>query len=301
MLWHVLRLALFSLLFMPFAWAGNSFALVLSENSAPYKEFANSFNDVIQDSKWKICALLPENATDASNAPDLIVTVGINAFRQTLQRHDNIPILATLIGRQMYQKILAESGRPRQRSSAIYIEQPLSRQAAFVRQLLPGKTRAGLLVSSESRSELAGIRQAFSAAGFTLDTEDSETDESLVPASSAIFERSHFLLATPDPKIYKRDQIKTLLLNSYRHQKPVIAFSSAFVSAGALAAIYSTPRQIAKQTAETVLEHGSNLPPPQYPVQYSVSINRSVAEALNLGLGDEAEIRRALMANKEFR
>jgi len=300
MLRHALRIIFLYLFFMPSVWAGGSLVLVLSDNAAPYKEFTSSFNEAMQNSSWKITPALSGRG-DFGPPPNLIVTVGIDAFRETLPRAGNTPVIATMIGRQIYQKILAESGRPRGRSTAIYIEQPYSRQAAFIRHLLPGKKRAGVLVSSDGRSELSVIRQAFLNSGMSLDTEDSETDESLLPAANTLFDRVDFLLATPDAKIYKRDQIKTLLLTSYRHQKPVIAFSSAFVTAGAVAAIFSSPKQIARQSAQMVIDHGSNLVAPEYPDQFSIAINRNVADALNLHFADEIDIRRALTGSKDFK
>ncbi len=285
---------------MPFVWAGGSIVLVPSDNTAPYKEFTGSFHEAMQNSPWKITSALPGNI-DFTKPPNLIVTVGVDAFRQTLQRAGNTPVIATMIGRQIYQKILAESGRPRGRTTAIYIEQPYSRQVAFIRHLLPGKKRAGILLSSEGRSELNAIRQAFLNNGMSLDKEDTETDESLLPAVTSLFDRADFLLATPDAKVYKRDQVKTLLLTSYRHKKPVIAFSSAFVKAGAVAAIFSTPKQIARQTARMVMDNGANLEAPEYPDQFSIAINRNVAEALHLQFADETEIRSALTGSKDFR
>jgi len=299
MLRHAFGILFLALFLLPSAWAGNTVALILSDNSAPYKEFAAGFYEAMQDKGWEVNLGLAEQA-ESGNA-SLIVTVGVDAFRQSLQKPGNTPILGTLIGRQIYQKLLNDSGRPRKRSSAIYIEQAYNRQAQFIHALLPDKTRAGVLVSTDSRHELGTIRQALQANGLTLDSEDSDHDESLLPASNALFERIQILLATPDPKIYKRDQIKTLLLTSYRHRKPVIAFSSAFVTAGALAAIYSTPKQLARQAAQMVLNHGSNLPPAEYPDQFAIAINRSVADALGLSLPDEAELRRALNASKESR
>ena len=285
---------------MPAVWAGGTLSLILSDNTAPYKEFAGNFSEAMQNSPWKITASTL-GQTDTSSAPTLIVTVGVDAFRQTLQRHGSTPIIATLIGRQIYQKILAESGAPRSRTTAIYIEQPYSRQVAFIRHLLPDKKRAGILISSDSRADASSIRQAFISHRMTLDSEDSETEESLLPALNTLFDRVDFLLATPDPKIYKRDQIKALLLTSYRHQKPVIAFSSAFVTAGALAAIFSSPKQIARQTAEMVISHGANLAPAEYPEQFSIATNRNVADALNLRIAEDAELRRVLASSKEVK
>ena len=300
MLRQALRLFSFLLFFLPNAWAAGTVALVLSDNSAPFREFAHTFTESLQsNAQWKIGSVGNIDSLKSAGSPDVIVTAGLEAFRQSLADAGKTPIVATLISRSVYEKLLAESGRPRGRTSAVFIEQPLNRQIAFVRQLLPGSTRVGMLLSEEMRSTLPPIRQSLSAAGYTLDTEIIDADDALLPAANALFPRVQLLLTTPDPKIYKRDNIKTILVTSYRHKKPVIAFSSSFVTAGALAAIYSSPPQIARQAADLIIEHGIALPAPVYPSQFSIAINRNVADALNLEIADEPAIRRALMASKE--
>ena len=302
MLRHALRVLALLLLVLPKSWAAGTVALVLSDNSAPFREFSNTFTESLQSStQWKVSSVGSIDSLSSANSASVIVTAGLEAFRQSLARAGNTPIVATLIGRPVYEKLLAESGRPRGRTTAIFIEQPLNRQIAFLRQLLPGNTRVGMLLSEEGRNTLTPIRHALSAAGFALDTENIDSDETLLSAVNALLPRVQLLLTTPDPKIYKRDNIKTILVTSYRHQKPVIAFSSTFVTAGALAAIYSNPPQIARQAADLIIEHGTSLPAPVYPNQFSIAINRNVAEALNLEIADEPAIRRALLAGKEFR
>ena len=197
-------------------------------------------------------------------------------------------------------KILAESGRarPRGSTSAIYLDQPPARFAAFVKNLLPGAQRIGLLTSDESRASLPATRQAL--AGLIVDSEDVLNDASLLGAINSLMPRVNLLLALPDSSIYKRDNIKAILVTSYRHQRPVIAFSKAFVSAGALAAIYSSPSQIARQTNDLLNTMGAGigqLPPPQAPSFFAISINPNVAQSLNLDVPDEATMRRTLQAD----
>ena len=301
MLRHALRIFLLNFLLLPIGWAANTVALVLSDSSAPYIEFAGAFSSTLEGSNWKVGSSGKIDSLENAARPDLIVTAGSEAFRLALARPGTTPIIATLIARPVYEKILADSGKPRSRHSAVFIEQSPARQLAFLRLLLPGRTRIGMLGSSESRALQAPFRLAIHNAGYTLDTEDADTEAMLLPAANALLPRVHLLLAVHDPSVYKRDNIKAILVTSYRHQKPVVAFSAAFVNAGALAALHSTPQQAARQAGEMLLAHGSALPAPEYPNQFSIAINRSVADALNLQIPDEADLRRALMAGKEPR
>ena len=158
-----------------------------------------------------------------------------------------------------------------------------------------------MLVSPETRFQALPFRQPFTAAGLTLEIEDNETERNLLTTLDSLLPRVNMLLAIPDSVIYRRSNIKSILITSYRHQRPVIAFSPAFVNSGALAALYSTPAQIARQTADLLQTSGTSLPPPMPPNQFSILINQNVAEALNLNLSDEADIRRAMLAEKEAR
>jgi ABC-type uncharacterized transport system substrate-binding protein len=285
---------------LPQAMAANV-ALVLSDNGGPYAEFATSFEEYSSKSNWKVSFVGKVDEYDkAQSRPDLIIAVGSEAFRATLALGVNTPVLATLIPRHSYEKILAESGRsrPRGATSAIVLDQPPARLGAFIRQLLPTYQRVGLLSSAETRSQLPAFRQSFG--GLILDPEDVSGDPALLGALNNLMPRVNLLLALPDSTIYKRDNIKSILVTTFRYQRPVIAFSKAFVTAGALAAIYSTPSQLARQSADLlfVLPAGAtSLPVIQMPSQFAISINSNVAQSLNLDLPDETSLRRALQAD----
>jgi len=290
------------LIFMaPLAWAGNV-ALALSDNGGPYAEFANALSNALEDTNWKITSTGKPDALELSSPrPDLIVTVGSDAFRQMLPRAGTTTLVATLLPRQSFERILADAGKGRGRVTAIYLDQPAARQASFLRHLLPGQKRIGMLVSSETKPLINQYRQAFNNAGLSLETEESDSENTLLPAVNSLLPRVGALLAIPDATIYKRENIKAILVSSYRHQRPVVAFSTAFVNAGAVAALFSTPPQIARQLADLIGSQGISLPGPMAPTLYSIAVNQNVAQALGLSIPDEAIIRRAMLADRESR
>lgn len=282
------------------AWGGG-LALILSESGGAYGEFAGTLEEALGGSSWNIVSTtLAETPQSGNVQSDLVVAVGSEALRKALSRTDSPPIIAALLPRQSYERILGEYRRP-SRITAIYLDQPAARQAAFIRQLFPDQKRIGLLSSPETRSQTAQYRQAFSNAGLVLDVEDADTDKALLPALNAVLDRSAALLALPDNTIYRRNNIKAILITAFRHQRPIIGYSSAFVTAGALAALHTTPQQLARQTADLIVSNGTNLPPPSGPSLFAVAINPNVAQALGLKIPDEATIRRALLADRESR
>ena len=100
-------------------------------------------------------------------------------------------------------------------------------------------------------------------------------------------------LALPDPRVINADTAQNVLLTSFRMRRPVVGYSAAYVRAGALAAVYSTPQQIGTQTGQIVraILGGSPLPAPQFPKQFSVSVNHKVARSMGLELDDDDVIR----------
>ncbi|MGE0372659.1 MAG: hypothetical protein AB7Q01_12290, partial [Gammaproteobacteria bacterium] len=113
------------------------------------------------------------------------------------------------------------------------------------------------------------------------------------------------ILAVPDAEALTPNIAKWLLYMAYQKEIPVIGFSKAFVDAGALGAIFTTPEQIGRQAAEIVLRAVLQardkrdvvwkLPPPQYPVYFNVEINDSVARSLKLILHSDQHLAQSLI------
>ncbi|MBS1189987.1 MAG: hypothetical protein H6R10_1779 [Rhodocyclaceae bacterium] len=281
-------------------------AIVLSDTSGAYAEFAAAFQQFSEGSNWRVRWTGGADNLDATPRVDLIVAVGADATRAALRRSGTIPIVATLLPRSAYERALADAGinRSRANTTAIFLDQPIGRLLAFVRYLLPERHRIGILAGPETRALLPQIRQAAGATGVGLETEDLESTGNPVPAANHLLVRSDVLLALPDSAVYRRDNIRAILLTSYRFQRPVIGFSQSLVTSGALAAIYSTPAQIARQTVDLIKplhRDATNLPPPQAPTLFAIAINNNVAQALGLSVPDEPAIRRALNADKDAR
>jgi ABC-type uncharacterized transport system substrate-binding protein len=279
-----------------------SIMLILSDKGGVYGEFSKSLEESLNGTNWNISAtLLADSPAIAGPAPDLIVTVGVEALKKAWAKGDPTPIVATLLPRLSYERIVTQARRGTPKITAIFLDQPAARQAVFLRHLLPGQKPAGMLLSSETKHLSSQYRSAFANSNLTLESEESERSETLLPALNALLGRSAFLLAIPDSTIYQRTNIKAILITAFRHQKPVIGYSPAFVNAGALAALHTTPAQIARQTADLIVSSGTNPPPPVGPNQFAIAINPTVAQALGLNISDESAIRRAMLADREFR
>lgn len=285
---------------------GADVALVLSDTAGAYAEFAASFQQFSEGSNWRVRWTGSVDSLESAPRTDLIVTVGSEAARAVLQHSGSTPVITTLLPRPAYERAQADAAasRPKGSTTAIFLDQPVSRLLAFTRYLLPDRHRIGVLAGNETKALLPQLRQAAHAAGLSLEMEELESNTNPVPAVNHLLARSDVLLALPDSAVYRRDNIRAILLTSYRFQRPVIGFSQSLVTSGALAAIYSSPSQIARQTMDIVKTQRPEaiaLPAPQPPALFAIAINHNVAQALGLTLPDEPAIRRALAADKDAR
>ncbi|MDX9707711.1 MAG: hypothetical protein RBT86_09045, partial [Azospira sp.] len=143
----------------------------------------------------------------------------------------------------------------------------------------------------------AALQRAAARLSIELTMETVATEAEVMPALARLLPKVDGLLAVPDSVVYRRDSVRGILLTTYRHQKPLIAFSQSYVSAGATAAVFSTPALSALQVAELVraLPPGRvSLPPPSPAAYPAIAINRQVARSLGLEPPVDALVQKAV-------
>lgn len=220
-------------------------------------------------------------------APRLYVALGADACALLGRTPAPAPVLCALLPRASFERVLRDSGRRAGASlSALYLNQPLGRQLDLMRLALPQARRVGVLWGADAQANEAMLESAAQARGLKVVGVPVKPDEPVFNGLKKILDESDLLLALADPQIYNSSSIQNILLASFRAQVPMLAFSPAYVRAGALMAVYSTPAQIGQQAgliARGVLQ-GQPLGVPQYPLQFEVSVNEHVARSLGLKL-----------------
>lgn len=299
------------ILFIGMAWAGIlcaapvNIAVVLSDESAPYKDTASSLRTTLGQSSIK-AAVNVYSRSDGKidflrEIPDLIVAVGVSAAQELAMQNLPIPVLAILIPRQAFDKIARQ--RDHKLFSAVFLDQPEARQMELIRLAIPDRGRVGVVLGPDSVGSLKSLQAAASEARLGLVAEKISAAEELLPALQRVLAESDVLLAVPDPLVFNKGTVQSLLLTTYRYQDPVIGFSHAYVKAGALASVYTSPEQVGRQAGDIVLRVLANrptwLPPPEYPKYFSVSVNYQVARSLGLSIGDELSLLQKLKRASE--
>lgn len=282
--------------------------VVLSEEGGAYVQVADKLRAVLSQGNGtarlpvKVIAL-KEGESLRADPGQLLVAVGTGAMEALAQKNLPQPVLSVLVPRAAFEKTARQSGRlgdPRN-FSVITLDQPWARQFALIRHALPGRTKVGILLAPNSTELATALSAAAKAAGFVaiIETVDGEAD--LLPALKRLLGESDVLLAVPDPLIYNRNTVQSILLTTYRHQVPLLGFSPSYVKAGAIAAVFSVPEQIGQQAAEMIqrLAAERRLPPPQPPRYFSVGVNAQVARSLGISLDDEASLNNKLKRTSE--
>lgn len=272
--------------------------LLLSEESSAFSEATEAIVSELRSAGHRTQSLSLPLRTDESAALTgnaLIITLGTRAAQTVSSLGPRSLVLHTLLPRSAFEK-LTTRGDDLRRVSAVFIDQPASRQIELLRIALPDWTRAAFVTSRES-SEL-GQRLVASARDKRLRPvlEQLNDESELYPTLQRVLADPAVLVAVPDATLFNNRTISNILLTAYHQRSPVVGFSPAYVKAGALIALYSTPAQIGQQAGEAAragLASGS-LPPPAAPRHFRVGTNRYVARSLGINLDDAAVLQERL-------
>lgn len=174
--------------------------------------------------------------------------------------------------------------------AALYLDQPFARQLDLLHLALPLVRRVGVLWGPESVTQQPLLMAALQGRGLELSEGQYTEGQPLIGPLRAAMANTGVLLAVADASVYNPASVSNILLTSYRDKVPVLAFSPAYVKAGALLSVHTTAMQAGQRIAAMVGQYlqTGNLPASHYPPDFSVSVNAYVARSLGLSLDAEA-------------
>jgi putative ABC transport system substrate-binding protein len=292
----LLCLAALPLLASP-AFAYDRITVLMSGSSPAGDEFVHALRDQLGDRDKRQLSVRKMGDAAPIDKDALVIAVGVQALQHAARLQQGAALLGVLIPQPAFERIRATS--PHGNLSAILLDQPAERQIHLLRHLLPQVDSVGILLGPSSERNAKSLVRVTRDHRLKPVVATIQTEDELLPALKPLLENSGALLAVPDPVVHQPGTAQTLLLTSYRYKKPVIGYSQAYVTAGALAAIYSSPTDIARQAAETARTHTGRLPSPQSPRYFSVGVNRQVARSLGLELPDDAALMEALIKEEQ--
>lgn len=267
--------------------------VLVSEPAGIYQETASSLVQALNRSEWKVHIVTPERYAPGGSA--LTIAIGTRALEKALAQPGR-PVLSLLVPRLSYERLAAGQ----QQVSALYLDQPLSRQLQLLSLALPGLKKAGVPLGPYSRSLLPALQSAARSSGIQADIVSVQQGADLYSALNELAQDSQAFLLLPDPLVAQRGTLQSFFLHTYRLRRPVLAYSAPLVQSGALLGLYATPAQLGEEAADWIRESWSKgafrLGEPRYPRRYTIAVNRTVAHSLDIELPQVEVLSRQLEA-----
>lgn len=234
--------------------------------------------------------------------PRLVITLGGESLAAALKwMHPRSAVLAGLVPRSAFESAVKEAGkRSGPTLSAVYLDQPLARQVDAIRLVFPGAKNVGVVFGPESLSTQAAVTSTLRSRGLDVLAAQAGLGVSVFSALKSALESVDVFFALADPQVFNSTTIANILLTTYSAQVPVVAFSPAYVKAGALMAIYSAPSQIGTElgTLAGGFFQAGSLPTPRYPNDFEIVVNTSVARSLGISVDPAAVTERLRRTEK---
>ncbi len=282
------------------AWAAGARVIVVAEmDKAPQSETVAALNTELQRDGVGVEVLAPASANHAALAgASLIVTIGGQAAHTTVALETETPVLHVLLSRITLDALgHRPGGAP---WSAIVLDQPAERQIALVRLALPKHERIATIAGPETRALASALAAAATRSGLDARSAEAADIPALYPALRTVLEQPAVLVITPDGQVFNSQTVHHVLLTAFRLHAPVLGFSAAYVRAGAVLGLYTTPAQAGTEAAAVVRQvlTGQALPPPIHHALFEVGVNPTVARALGLALPPAEALTGALRAQE---
>jgi len=230
-------------------------------------------------------------------AARLVVTVGSSAARMSAAQPIAAPVLHVLLPRSTLEALERQPGAP---WSALLLDQPAERQVALIRLALPRQTRVAIVTGPDTHSR--AIELGAAAAHRGLETQVAAADEigALYAALRAALAQPAVLVIPPDSQLFTSQTVHQVLLTAFRLRSPVLGYSAAYVRAGAVLGLYTTPTQAGREAASVVRRvlAGAPMPAPGPHQLFEVGINPTVARSFGVTLPDAQWLADTLQAQE---
>ena len=213
----------------------------------------------------------------------VLVAIGPVALRDAAARRCDCVVIAAFTSSQVWRSVVDALPPARFKSmTAVYAEPAPGDQVRLAALLYRRPVRVAAILGPDTAFLLPVL------AG-QADVLQAGPEDNMGDLLSRIG-RSEVLLALPDSAIYNPENIRNILLSTYRRKQAVIGFSSDMVKVGALATTYSEIEDINAQVAEMAAAFVASgaLPAPQFPHYFRTAINEGVARSLDIAVTNEA-------------
>jgi putative ABC transport system substrate-binding protein len=243
----------------PLAWGQEpGIVVVLRGDAPPYAAALDGFRAVLRQRAPDVALEVVGDGSSIDHAdllmaaangapPPLVVTLGASATREAAATIGDGPMLAGMI-------LNANSLEGIDNATGVYLEHSAAVEVEWLRKLLPGKRRIGIVHSDATAERVAAIQRAADAAGLSVSAIKIDAAADIPVALDTISTRADLILGLADPLVYNAETVRPLLMFSFAERIPIVASSAGWVRAGALYALERDYTDVGAQCAELALQ-----------------------------------------------
>lgn len=208
-------------------------------------------------------------------------------------------IVAALISSRDYH-IAVESARRKASITALFSDPSPYYQLELIQQLQPD-AKFAFIFDGQNKHLLKALSSHADKLGFPppyfVDREKFSNLNNLL--NDRALADVDFVLATPNPNLYKRENTKNIIFTLLSRKQALIGYSSGWVKSGGLATVYSAKDDIVRSLAEHLhlVSTTETLPAPQYPSFFKVELNKNIMKLLNFSDQSADELALKLRGN----
>ena len=213
----------------------------------------------------------------------LYVAIGPTALRDALARRCDCVIISAFTSSQVWRALTAKAaGNRTAMLTAVYAEPAPADQLRLAALLYGRPVRVGAILGRDTAFLRTALESEVEVQPFAAGDDINHTLNGMT--------RAEVLLALPDGDVYNPENVRNILLSTYRRKQGVIGFSADMVKVGALATTYSEIEDINTQVAEIASSFVATgeLAPPQFPRYFRTVVNEGVARSLDVRVTDSA-------------
>jgi putative tryptophan/tyrosine transport system substrate-binding protein len=274
--------------------------LALPAASSPrisVRAFVTSRSDASKQILEALAARLPtlssgDNLTALAAQPGRAVylAIGPAALHACVGAALSAPVVSLFSSRAVFSKAVSTSPVPSNGGllTAVYAETSPATQLQLISAVFQRRVSVGALLSAETSHLASALQRAATMLDVDLRVRVAAPLANTIQELSELA-RADALLLVPDAALYTPDNLRSVLESTYRRNQPVFGYSPALVTAGALGSTYAAIEGIATQASDLIAQiEDGHIPDPQYPTEWRVAVNESVARSLNLGIPPSA-------------
>jgi ABC-type uncharacterized transport system substrate-binding protein len=217
--------------------------------------------------------------------PTVIVTIGLTATTFSLETIPDVPIVFCMIPNVLDSALYKNNKLASNRLTGVPIDIKPEQYIKQIKTVSPHADRIGLFISDRSKQTGQAIKAA--ANKQKVNVELIQTDKQHFPDAVQKLrdKKCDAALMIPDASVYNASNVQALLLWGIREKKPVWAFSTNVVKAGAFAGVSVDNKKLGQQVADLARDILAGAEPKRlgldYPDATQLAINERTASMID--------------------